>query len=181
VRSRRPVAIAAIVSTGLCGSALALVALVALFACTSTDDVAAQGPDVVEAGLRETAMPDAAEAEPACDLHAELFAKVHDASIGDGASTTGLCLGCAKRACPDVIDKCTQDCPCQSIVGNALECYVTTQQLGCAGALADIFVTRETRRYAFELLGCVQHACALACVTDGGDDAGDAGEADAGL
>lgn len=166
-----------IVTAGLCGSALALVALVA---CASPADVAADGPGVVEAGVRESAVPDPADAEPACDPHADLLARVHDASIGDGASTTGLCLGCAKRACPDVIDKCTQDCPCQSIVGNALECYVTTQQLGCAGALADIFVTRETRRYAFELLGCVQHTCALECAIDGGAPAAADAGAEAG-
>jgi hypothetical protein len=169
--------LAAIASIGLLGGAFALSALSALAACSSTDDVSADDPDVVEGGLRESGALDVNETGPPCDVNGDLFGKVRDAAIADGASTTGLCLGCAKRACGDAVGKCTRDCPCQSIVGNSLECYVTTQQLGCAGALANIFVTPATRQHALELLGCVQQACAVECAVDAGNapDAGDAG------
>lgn len=174
MRSRSLVAIASI---GLFGGAFALSALAA---CSAAEDVSAGGPDVVEGGLRETGALDASEAEPPCDRNADLFARVRDAAIADGASTTGLCLGCAKHACGDAVGGCTRDCPCQSIVGNALECYLTTQQIGCAGALADIFVTPATRRHALELLGCVQQACPVECAVDGGAPDATPAAADAG-
>jgi hypothetical protein len=172
----------AVLTTGLLGGALTIQA------CGGSDVATDDAPDAgaAETGQREAAV-DAIDAEPPCDLTADLFAKVADASIGDGASTTGACLGCARKECGDAISKCTQDCPCQTIVGNALECYLTTQQIGCAQELANIFVTKETRRDALELLGCVQHTCPVECAVDedGGSsdassDAGADGDADAG-
>ena len=141
-------------------------------ACESSGDVAAGEPDAAEGGLRESGTPDVSEPEPPCDRTADLFGKVHDASIGDGASTTGVCIGCAKARCDEAITKCTADCPCQGIVGRALECYLTTQQLGCASALTSYLVTSETRSNALRILGCVQSECPAECVVDGGMDAG---------
>jgi len=152
-------------------------------ACGSSDDVTGDLPDAAEAGVRESGTPDVTEPEPPCDRAADLFAKVHDASIGDGASTTGRCVGCMKAKCDEAIAKCTANCPCQGIVGRALECYLTTQQLGCAGELTNYLVTSETRSDALRILGCVQSECPAECAVDGGADAGatDAGtDADAG-
>jgi hypothetical protein len=152
-------------------------------ACGASDDPAVEQPDAGEGGPRESGTPDVSEPEPPCDRTADLFARVHDASIGDGASTTGVCIGCAKARCDEAIAKCTADCPCQGIVGRALECYLTTQQLGCASELTNYLVTSETRSNALRILGCVQSECPVECVVDGGVEAGptDGGtDADAG-
>lgn len=140
-------------------------------ACGSSEDVTAALSDAAEGGARESGTPDVSEPEPPCDRRADLFAKVHDASIGDGASTTGVCIGCAKARCDEAIAKCTADCACQGIVGRALECYLTTQMLGCASELASYLVTSETRSNALRILGCVQSECPSECVVDAGADA----------
>lgn len=149
-----------------------LVACGAFTACgggaADDDDEAEEAPDAGEARAREGGVFDAGEPEPACDPDADLLAKVSDASIADGASTTGICLGCARARCSSAIAECTMDCACQRIVGDAIGCYVTTKQITCAAALADIFVKRITRQYALTLLGCVESECASECVIDGG-------------
>jgi hypothetical protein len=155
-----------LVATGLLGGAFCVQA------CGPSDEVAggAEG-DVPEGGVHESGALDGAEPEPPCDPAGDLFARAHDASIGDGASTTGLCLGCAKARCDEAIAKCTANCQCQGIVGRALDCYVTTQQLGCASALTSYLVTSETRSDALRILGCVQSECPVECVIDAGPDA----------
>jgi len=180
MRLRRPVAegsLVVLVATGALGGALGLAA------CGSSDETATGSPGAAEGGARESSAPDAAEPEPPCDPKADLFARAHDASIGDGASTTGLCLGCTKARCEESVAKCTANCPCQGIVGRALDCYLTTQQLGCAGELTNYLVTSETRSDALRILGCVQSECPTECAIDAGasPDASDAGtDADAG-
>ena len=141
-------------------------------ACSSRDDATADLSEAAEGGARDSGTPDVSEPAPPCDRTADLFAKVHDASIGDGASTTGDCVGCAKARCNEAITRCTADCPCQGIVGRALECYLTTQQLGCASALTSYLVTSETRSNALRILGCVQSECTAECVIDAGAAAG---------
>lgn len=144
--------------------------------CGADDDVANSGTlDAPEAGAREAGALDVSEPAPPCDRAGDLFAKAHDASIGDGASTTGLCLGCTKARCDEAVAKCTADCQCQGIVGRALDCYVTTQSLGCASELTSYLVTNETRSDALRILGCVQSECPVECVIDGGAAAVDAG------
>lgn len=152
-----------------------------LQACSSSDDGAADGADASEGGLRETSVVfDTGSAEPMCDPKADLFAKVKDAPIGGGTSTTLMCASCARAHCDEAIMNCTRDCACQRIVGNAIQCYLTTQQIGCAGELANYLVTPATRKYALEVLGCAQAECAVECAVDGGStsepDADAAGE-----
>lgn len=152
----------------LCVTAGSAGAFLTLHGCGG-DDLVEGSPDAAEAGMRDGAF-DAPEAEPACDPNADLFAKVRDASIGDGESTTGVCLTCAKRECKDAIRKCTEHCPCQGIVGRASECYLTTQKIGCAGELTSILVSPETRRDALAVLGCVQEQCPVECAVDAGSE-----------
>jgi hypothetical protein len=168
------------VSVGLLGGALAIQA------CGGSDAATDDAPDAAEAGVREGGALDVSEPEPACDPKTDLTRKVKDASIGDGASTTGICLGCAKAKCAEAIASCQADCPCQGIVSNAIECYLTTQQIGCAVALADYLVTPATRKYALGVLGCVRSECPQECAVeagapdpdpDAGSNAGDAGDA----
>lgn len=153
------------------------VASLAAVGCGS-DEVSGQtAPDASEAAARDGAfvLPDA---DRACDPNADLFAKVHDAGIGDGASTTGVCLACAKRECTAAIRACTEHCPCQGIVGRATECYLTTQKIGCAGELTSILVSPETRKDALAVLGCVQEQCPVECVVDAGEGPGASADAE---
>jgi hypothetical protein len=157
---------------------LALGASLGVAACSSDEGVEGGGDGGVEAAPPRDATFDAREADPACDPRADLFAKVRDASIADGASTIGLCLGCTKAECAAEVAACTANCSCQGIVGKAAECWLTTQELGCVAALANIFVTPETRRQALQVLGCVQEQCPEACAVDGGATPADAGSTD---
>src|SRR5437588_9668241 len=68
--------------------------------------------------------PDDAGADSAtCDLSADFTTKIPDASIADGESTTGICIGCVEAKCKKDLDSCNQYCPCQSAAAKALECY----------------------------------------------------------
>lgn len=157
--------------------ALALAGL-AIEACSSDGDApgAVASPDG-DGGSSERAAFDAGQPEPACDPNADLLAKVDDASIADGSSTTGVCLSCARARCSEAIAECTGECACQRIVSDAIGCYVTTQQITCAAELANVFVKNVTRQHALALVGCVKSACTAECVIDGGapDAAEDAG------
>jgi hypothetical protein len=153
----------------LCVSAALFVAPLAVQACSTSEGSADGVADAPESGVRETRPVELPDAEPPCDPKADLLRKVRDASIGDGASTTGICLGCARAKCAEAIASCTEDCPCQAIVGRSIECYLTTQQIGCAIDLTDYLVTPKTRKYALALLGCVQSECPQECsVEDAG-------------
>lgn len=151
------------------GAAALFVACIGAIACAGDDEGAvADVSDGGDAPAREGGAFDAGQPEPACDPNADLLEKVSDASIADGASTTGICLGCARARCSEAIADCTMDCACQSIVSDAIGCYVTTQQITCAAKLANVFVKPITRQYALSLVGCVRSACAVECVIDGG-------------
>lgn len=136
--------------------------------CSADESVTGDGPDASESGARQGDPPIPPETGPACDPKGDLFRLVRDASIGDGASTTGVCLGCSKAKCAEAIANCTENCPCQAIVSRAIECYLTTQQIGCAADLADILVTPTTRKYALQVLGCAQSECPVECAVDAG-------------
>lgn len=150
--------------------------------CSSSESAKDQAAVPPEAGARDKSAVDVNDADPPCDPTKDLSAKVSDASIGDGASTSGVCLGCAKARCDLEIAHCAENCSCQAIVGDALQCFVETQQIGCAGALTSIFVTAETRKNALQLLGCIRRECPSECAVDAGAalEAGGAGsDADA--
>lgn len=173
---RRPILVV-LSATSIAGA----VASAAVGGCSSENAAGEAAPDASEAAPRDGALllPDG---EAACDPNADLFAKVHDAGIGDGASSTGVCLACAKRECIAAVRACTEHCPCQGILGRATECYLTTQKIGCAGELTSIVVSPETRRDALAVIGCVQEQCPGECVFDAGEgsDAGPDAEPDAG-
>lgn len=155
----------------------------AIQACGSTvDDTTATtpdsgGPDVVEAAVKDTSVPDAKDAAPPCDTTADLTTKIPDASIADGATTSGACVGCMKRVCPEALAACNMDCTCQGLAGDALNCFVKTQAISCgapflSGGASTLAIGRQ-------LLGCVSGGCATECAfnafnMDGGADAGDA-------
>ena len=120
---------------------------------------------------------------------ADFTAEIPDASIADGASTTGICLECAKKTCPTQIGECTQNCDCQELAVGALDCFLknsTKSQLELFGICGGKFggVNPATQQLGFGLLTCINGGCKTECATDsfqtkdaGKDAAGDAGDA----
>jgi hypothetical protein len=103
-----------------------------------------------------------------CDPDASLLERVEDASIADGASTTGICGKCLDEKCSYELAHCAEDCPCQAIVGDALQCYLTTQDIACLGRLTNYLVRQDTRARALQLSGCARSSCSNECAIDGG-------------
>ena len=103
----------------------------------------------------------------------DFLGEIPDASIADGASTTGICVACSKSNCSVEADKCASDCVCQDVAGKALECYAKTRDVvGCFASLAG--VPRATQNIGLSLLGCIQRYCGAECATSSFTDAGDA-------
>jgi hypothetical protein len=150
----------------------------------SSDSTPAGGDAAPEAGpdtsVKETGGPDVFDARPPCDPNKDILKDIPDASIADGASSTGACLGCATTKCADEIDDCKKDCSrsttdlgCQDLAGKALECYAKTQDIfTCAGKFAS--VPNPTRGIGIALGSCVGQKCKDECGVED-PDAGDSG------
>jgi hypothetical protein len=145
----------------------------------SSDETAAPAVDAgkaetaAETGPKDTGV-DVFDAAPPCDPKADFLKDIPDASIADGASTTGICVACTKAKCAPEVAKCGADCTCQKVAGDALECFATTQDiLGCAGKLAG--VPAATRNIGIALFGCVNQNCSIECAAASFQDAGDGG------
>jgi hypothetical protein len=169
-------------------SVISLAAAGVLQACggdsSSNDAPVDAGRDVADTGRPDTG-PLEEEDAATCDLSADLTKQIVDASIADGASTMGICVGCAKAKCGEPIDDCNKNCQCQELTAAALDCYGRTGNvLACAGPFAGAGVSKETQQTAFELIGCIQSSCKEECATeefnpqDAGPD-GDAADGDA--
>lgn len=149
----------------------------AIQACGGTQSdssaVVDAGIDVVDATVKDTNAPDVVDAAPQCDKNADILKGIPDASIADGGSSVGLCLGCASTKCKTQIDTCKQDCACQGVAADALECYAKTQSLACAASFQG--VPKATQQIGIALAGCVQSNCDTECqasvLTDAGADA----------
>ncbi|MBX3264463.1 MAG: hypothetical protein KIS78_25685 [Labilithrix sp.] len=164
------------------GAALVGAAFV-MQACGETEPAAEPvndaGLDVEDSAPSEDAPP-VDEDAATCDLSADFTEQIPDASIADGASTSGLCLECAKAKCGAQIAACNQDCPCQGVVGEALECYLknTSNPFVCAGSLAT--VDDNTRNLGIALITCINSGCRDECATSSFQDAGSDAGSDAG-
>lgn len=162
----------AVTSVGLFGAGFAIQA------CGSTTNDAVTTADAapeaaVEASVKDSSVPDAKDAAPPCDPNKDILVGIMDASIADGASSVGLCLGCAKSKCSMEINACKMDCDCQAIAGGALECFAKSQSPACG---APFFSTpKATQNIGIALAGCLQQSCPSECQTkqfmDGGADA----------
>jgi hypothetical protein len=161
-----------LVSAGLVASGFAIQA------CGSTvnEDTAVDGggPDVAEASAKDNYVPDAKEAAAPCDTNKDILKDIPDASIADGASSVGKCLGCAQVKCKAELDSCKKDCACQDVAAKALECYAKTQSIACAGSFQS--VPKETQQIGIKLAGCVQSNCDPECQASTLADAGDGGD-----
>ncbi len=152
----------------------------AIQACggTQSDSNAATdaGQDVVDATVKDTSVADVVDAAPTCDKTADILKDIPDASIADGGSSVGVCLGCAKVKCKNEIDSCKMDCACQGVAAKALECYAKTQSIACASSFQG--VPKSTQQIGIALAGCVSNNCDSECqasqLLDGGDG-GDGG------
>lgn len=170
-----------VVSAALFGAAFGIEAC----GSTTNDAVTAadSGPEAaVEAGIKDTNAPDVFDSAPPCDPNKDLFVGIMDASIADGASTVGVCLGCAKSKCSTEIDKCKMDCECQTIAGSALECFamsggVQSKLFACVGPFAT--APKATQNIGIALAGCLQQDCKDECATAQFQDAGP--DADSGM
>jgi hypothetical protein len=137
------------------------------------------GKDVATEKAPPAPEPDtgAPDTGPGCDTTADFTAKIPDASIADGASTSGICIGCAKANCKSDLDKCTQLCECQKAAGGALDCFFQKGSItACAGPL--VGVSAQTRDIGISLFGCISTKCEAECavnqlVPDAGDAATD--------
>jgi len=135
----------------------------------ATPDAAPEAAAVVEAGPKDASTADAFDERPPCDTTKDILKDIPDASIADGASTTGECLGCARTKCAAEITDCQKDCSrtatdlgCQDLAGKALECFAKTQDLfSCAGQFAT--VGNPTRSIGIALGGCVGQKCQTEC------------------
>lgn len=168
--------------TSLVAAALGL----AIGGCGETEETPAPvdaGSDVVDSGKKETAPPVEEDASP-CDTSADFSKQIPDAAIADGASTTGICVGCAQKNCKKYIDDCNKNCECQGLAAEALECYAKSggDIVGCLGKFANSSPSKETQQTGVGLFTCLNGSCKDECQTAAFDpDAGDAGgDADAG-
>lgn len=137
-----------------------------------------------DTGLRD-GRPDTGETLD-CDPKKDYLKDIPDASIADGASTTGLCVACGRAKCSKEIGACGANCECQDVAAGAIECYTQKQSLlACASTLTG--VSEDTQKVGLALFTCLQTECADECVTsqfdpdsgtqDSGSDSGsDSGE-----
>ena len=139
------------------------------------------GSDVADTGPKKDATPPAEDAEPPCDTTQDFSKDIPDAEIADGASTSGICVGCAYDNCKASIDDCNANCECQELAGKALECYTKTgNAIGCAGQFATAKVSKETQQTGIALFSCINSNCKQECQTEQFDAGGDSGPKDAG-
>ena len=156
-------------------------------ACSSNDPDTNAAPDATDVGTRDGSYV-FEEAEAKCDPDADILVEVKDAAIGDGSSTTGICVECMREKCATPLATCARDCLCQGIMRDAIECYLTTQNIVCLGKLTSYLLSNETRTKALAVAGCAQAGCPTECAVEdagppeaGADAAGDApADADAG-
>jgi hypothetical protein len=168
----------------LVGVSVSLLAVIGgIEACGGSED---STPATTDSGPAETSTQDVAKdtspvdtgADTAtCDLSADFTKKIPDASLADGESSTGLCVGCAEAHCKSDIDKCNASCECKGLMDTALVCFAKNgASIQCAGPF--INASKDTQNIGFGLAGCLQSSCPSECPApnDGGiTDAADGG------
>ena len=161
-----------VISAGLLASAA-----LAVQACSDDDTATATdaGSDAAEAG-QEAGPPDSAT----CDLGANLLERLPDASIADGASTSGICIGCVDTKCGSQVNACNKSCECQNAAYRGLNCFLqnSTNPTPCLAQFTT-GVDPQVQAIGISLAACVNANCKKDCATSTfqpGADAGDAGD-----
>jgi hypothetical protein len=139
----------------------------------SNEDAGQEAAAPVDAAKPDTSVADTGVDSSTCDPNADFTDKIPDASIADGGSSTGICVGCAKTNCKDDIDDCNHLCECQGLMDKALSCYAKNPDnpFACAGPF--LGASKETQSIGASLIGCLQDKCAQECpspIKDAGED-----------
>jgi hypothetical protein len=131
----------------------------------------------VDAAPRDTGAPDTsvADAGPECDLSGNFLDDVPDAALADGATTSGICLGCLGDKCKTALDSCNADCNCREVVGELLECYAKGTPLVQCFFSVSVTPSQKTQQIGLQLNGCLEKDCNDECAYDELFDAGDGG------
>ena len=165
-----------------------LIAVVAsVQACGSTEDASSPadaGTDAVvtETGPADTGAKDGgSDSQTPCDTSKDFLADVPDADIADGASSSGVCLGCLQKNCKASLDMCNVDCNCRSVVSGALDCYTKGGDVLQCVLGGKTQPTQKTIGIGTNLFGCLNTSCNDQCAVDellppDGGDAGDGGD-----
>lgn len=159
----------------------------AVQACSSSSEAPAapadSGSDVTvvdSAPPKEAAPPEQDSAT--CDLSADFTSSIPDASIADGATTSGICLGCSHDKCAKDLAACNEDCTCQNVAGSTLDCVLKNagksyQEIATACGGAILSLDSNTQKLLLNLVGCLNDSCKTECAVDafkpqdGGSDA----------
>lgn len=161
------------------GAASAITALLIQACGETTDNPATPADAAVEATVADTAPPKEAappaDPDAGCNTASNFTDQIPDASIADGASTSGICVGCANAQCKAEVAACNQNCRCQNLMGEALSCYLKnpTNATACAGGF--ITADQTTQGQGIALLRCLQTKCDDECAAAAFQDAGDGG------
>lgn len=170
----------------------ALPAAVIQVACGGEDTGGAAKADSGEAsndaasdGSRDAAKPkpDAGgddDDDDNCDKTADFTKNIPDASIADGASSTGACVACTNAKCKTFVKACNENCICQGVAGDALTCFldhpgdIYTMIAACADKLGDSLGDKDAQNAALGVVTCVNSQCKEECPflpPDAGPDA----------
>jgi len=142
---------------------------------TADSGPAETGP--ADTGPKDTGV-DVFDAGPKCDPNVDITSGIPDASLADGASTTGVCLSCMKSKCDKETKACAAECGCQKIAKDALDCYLknSANPIACIGTLSGAGATSKTQEVGLGLIGCINSDCNDECAVSALDpDAGDGG------
>jgi hypothetical protein len=165
------------------GAASAITALMIQACGDTTDDNPVTPADAAVEAVADTSPPKEAappaDPDAGCDTAANFTNGIPDAAIADGASTSGICVGCANTQCKAEVTGCNQNCRCQNLMGEALSCYLKNPSNATACAGGFITADQTTQGLGIALLRCLQtkcdDECAAAAFQDGGRDGGDGG------
>lgn len=158
--------------------------LFGLEACSSDSTTSSSAPTnepaaTTDAG-RDVFIPDAngkdddekKDSAPPCDLSGNFMNDIPDASLADGAATTGACLGCLQAKCPAPLNDCNGDCNCRDFVSEVITCYGEGEQfITCAQTTATT-PTAKTQQIGLQLAICIQSSCSNECAFGAFVDAG---------
>ncbi len=149
-------------STTLAAAACTLQACSGGTESTPSEDAGVDAP--VEAA-KDTGVTDTGGVDSAtCDLSADFSTRIPDAEVLDGATTTGICMGCMKSKCAKAVDGCNKNCSCQGIADKGITCYSKSGG-DYAATIACIGSIPSDTKAILALLGCAQEQC-------GGEPAG---------
>jgi hypothetical protein len=163
-------------------SALFVSGLVAA-GCGGTDETppaqdAGQDTSVQDTAPPKDTAPEITDTAKPCVSDADLNTlNPPDAALADGATSVGICIGCAKAACGPQFRDCNNDCECKNAIASVFQCVAAG---GTLAACAAPLISGGTVPQVAQNLGlCVYTGCAKECTGSGGRDAGGDGASDA--